>query len=141
MSFSLRHKAIQHMKIQLIFSFQSFTSLPLSSISQTSSILLSVPEAPHIPLPLRPGDFQHDGYPDLLLAIVNSTARSGGVFSDHQGTQARVLLNVPCSKGVAGCEGGQKRTFRMARGKGWDVLNGMNDVVGASWIDIDDDVS
>ena len=55
----------------------------------------------------------------------------------------RVLDYVPCSKGLPGCEGQAKgtRTFRVAEGKGWEVLQGFWDVTGASWADVDDDVS
>jgi integrin alpha FG-GAP repeat containing protein 1 len=55
-----------------------------------------------------------------------------------------VLENVPCKKGVAGCTGGGgggKRGLRVGRGKGWEVLDEVWDVEGASWLDLDDDVS
>lgn len=119
---------------------QDVTSIPLSTLTGSSSLLLSIPDSPHITLPLRPGDYNVDGYPDLVLTLVNSTAR-GGTFGSKQGTQARVLENVACSTGVPGCANGEERSFWMGQGKGWEALDRMTDVGGASWIDIDDDVS
>lgn len=53
-----------------------------------------------------------------------------------------MVENVPCGKGIAGCDarGHGRRGLRLAGGKGWEVLNEIWDVSGASWIDIDDDV-
>ncbi len=131
--------------------FQYFSSIPMSSLFPTSSsdiqFLLHPPSTPSIPLPLRPGDFDIDGFPDLLLTVTNSSisTSSGGIFgsSRGQGTQVRILENVPCKKGIAGCDarGRGRRGLRVGSGKGWQVLNEIRDVEGASWIDIDDDAS
>jgi len=105
-------------------------------------LLLHVPGEPTIPLPLRPGDFNVDGYPDLLLTIQNSTAAPGKVRGHKAGHQVRVLENVPCGNGVAGCEGRKGgRGFKVGMGNGWGVLDDIWDVSGASWLDVDDDVS
>ena len=103
--------------------------------------MLNVPQSPSVPLPLRAGDFNLDGFPDLLLTISNETASPHGVFGSSQGSQVRILENVPCAKGIAGCNGKTGRGFRAGGGKGWGVLDDIWDAQGASWIDIDDDVS
>lgn len=48
-----------------------------------------------------------------------------------------------CAKHVAGCDaaGKGRRGLRASGGRGWEVLDEISDAVGASWIDIDDDVS
>jgi integrin alpha FG-GAP repeat containing protein 1 len=104
-------------------------------------LLLHVPGEPKIPLPLRPGDFNIDGFPDLLLTIYNSTAAPGGITGRKAGHQVRVLENVPCANSVSGCEGRKNgRGFKVGSGAGWEVLNDIWDVSGASWLDVDDDV-
>ncbi|WVR07022.1 hypothetical protein IAU60_004061 [Kwoniella sp. DSM 27419] len=130
-----------------------FTSIPLTDILPSSGdvepgILVHVPHHKHIPLPLRPGDFNVDGFPDLLLVVHNSTAvPANGMFGgDRQaGNQVKVLVNTPCGKGVAGCDVGKghkgRRGFVLGHGKGWDALGDIWDVEGASWLDIDDDGS
>jgi integrin alpha FG-GAP repeat containing protein 1 len=79
------------------------------------------------------------------MTIHNSTAApSGGVLAHSRkaGHQVRVLENVPCGKSVAGCEGrGDRRGFSVGSGKGWEVLDEIWDASGASWLDVDDDVS
>jgi hypothetical protein len=43
---------------------------------------------------------------------------------------------------VAGCEGRKNgRGFRVGAGVGWEVLDELWDANGASWLDVDDDVS
>jgi integrin alpha FG-GAP repeat containing protein 1 len=123
---------------------QSLLSVPLSSILPSlgdPQLLLHVPGDPNIPIPLRPGDFNVDGFPDLLLTIHNSTAALG-VITRKAGHQVRVLENVPCGNGIAGCQGQKDgRGFKAGGGSGWEVLDDIWDVSGASWLDVDDDVS
>lgn len=125
-----------------------FTSIPVSSLLSTDAQLLLYPPAtPSIPFPLRPGDFDIDGFTDLLITIANSTAAGppGGIFGTARspGTQVRVLENVPCRKGVSGCDerGRGRRGLRVGVGKGWEALDEIWDVTGASWMDIGDDGS
>nr|XP_031863237.1 uncharacterized protein CI109_001110 [Kwoniella shandongensis]KAA5530309.1 hypothetical protein CI109_001110 [Kwoniella shandongensis] len=138
------------------FSFDTadpdFVSIPLAGLlpvatGSTAGLQLHLPGSPSIPFPLRPGDFDVDGFPDLLIILANSTAAppAGGVFgaSRRAGTQVKILKNVPCGKGVAGCEAGGKgmRGFKVGSGKGWETLDSIWDAEGASWIDLDDDGS
>lgn len=99
--------------------------------------MLTVPGHSDIPLPLRPGDFDVDGFPDLLITVSNGD-------KTNPRSMIKVLRNVPCSKGVPGCGkewGKNARGFVVAGGKGWEALEQIEDAVGASWIDLDDDVS
>jgi integrin alpha FG-GAP repeat containing protein 1 len=83
-----------------------------------------------------------DGYPDLLLTVVDPKAKTfSGILGSQEGSQARILRNVACGRGLPGCDaGGQERTFSVGQGKGWEAMEEIWDVTGASWIDIDDDV-
>jgi integrin alpha FG-GAP repeat containing protein 1 len=88
-----------------------------------------------------------DGYPDILLTIINDTAvpSPGGLLGGGRssGTQAKVLQNVPCEKSVAGCteSGGGKRGWQVMQGGGWEALEAIWDAEGATWVDVDDNVS
>ena len=122
--------------------------MPLSSILPSKGdpqLLLHVPGNPSIPLLLRPGDYNLDGFPDLLFTIHNSTAAPGGGLvssSRKAGHQVRILANVACSKNTPGCEKGKGgRGFEVGQGKGWEVLDNIWDASGASWLDLDEDVS
>ncbi|KAK4688706.1 integrin alpha FG-GAP repeat containing protein 1, partial [Tremellales sp. Uapishka_1] len=135
------------------FSFESIQTIPLSTLfpSHTGSadLLLHPPSSPHIALPLRPGDYNLDGYPDLLILLANSTAApplSGilGGAGRRSGIQVKILTNTACGKDVAGCaEGthGDQRGFKVGGGKNWEALDEIWDAAGASWLDLDDDGS
>lgn len=115
---------------------QSFTSIPLSELlpdSPNPGILLHPPSDSSILLPLRPGDFNVDGFPDFLFIISDDTKSS-------ESTQVKILENTPCAKGVIGCKKGTKRGWRLGHGKGWYDLEEITDAVGASWLDLDEDV-
>ncbi|KAJ9119554.1 hypothetical protein QFC22_003263 [Naganishia vaughanmartiniae] len=133
----------------------SFTSIPVSSLLPgTSSLLFSQPSrklksAPHIPL--RIGDFNNDGYPDILATVVNSTAAPAvaGIFGGPRstGVQISLLQNVPCGKKdqVEGgaCGGGKlaarRRKLSVVSGAVTDALANIWDARGATWLDIDED--
>ncbi|OWT41807.1 hypothetical protein C362_00168 [Cryptococcus neoformans Bt1] len=115
----------------------SFTSIPLSELlpdSLNPGILLHPPSDSSILLPLRPGDFNVDGFPDFLFIISDDTKSS-------ESTQVKILENTPCAKGVIGCKKGTKRGWRLGHGKGWYDLEEITDAVGASWLDLDEDGS
>lgn len=138
--------ASRHLVMWLRADEQHFTSIPFSTLfahTQTDpDLLLHAPGDTTVQLPIRPGDFNVDGFPDLLMTISNATAVShSGMFGGSKGTQVRVLENVGCRKGVPGCTGAQKRGFRVAGGQGWEALDLVVDATGASWVDLDDDVS
>ncbi|WVW83885.1 hypothetical protein I302_105907 [Kwoniella bestiolae CBS 10118] len=134
------------------FSFEvsdpDFASIPFSTLlslheeDTTSGILLHPPNQPTIPLPVRPGDYNVDGFPDLLLTVHTSIKGGKGISGDKEVNQVKVLVNTPCGKNVPGCERkGTKRGFKVGGGKPWAALDGIYDAEGASWLDIDDDGS
>ncbi|KDN42724.1 hypothetical protein K437DRAFT_269305 [Tilletiaria anomala UBC 951] len=91
---------------------------------------------PARPVFLSVGDFNKDGYPDLL--VVGSNER-------HEKSQAFLLQNTLCSRAPPnspGCDNGsdsEARTF--VRATGSDPLDAFTDIVGASFVDLDEDGS
>ncbi|KAJ9112839.1 hypothetical protein QFC20_002167 [Naganishia adeliensis] len=132
----------------------SFTSTPVSSLLPgTTSLLFSQPSrtsklSPLIPL--RVGDFDNDGFPDILASVVNATAvpAQGGIFesSRSKGVQIRLLQNVECTKkdkaDDGACANGKyeagRRKFKVVTGPVTDALSKIWDARGAAWLDIDE---
>lgn len=86
-----------------------------------------------LPNPLRVGDYNKDGYPDLL--VISSASSSA-----HQGSVA-LLQSVPCTKKTcsqAQTEAG-RRTFAAVQGDRAAALNDIIDAKSATWLDIDED--
>ncbi|TYJ56963.1 hypothetical protein B9479_002242 [Cryptococcus floricola] len=111
----------------------NFISVPIASLSQSTSklgLLLHAPGKPSLPSPLRPGDYNVDGFPDLLF-----------VMSTDKGTQVQILESIACGKNVAGCGKGIARGWRLGSGKDWEDLEEIEDAIGASWLDLDEDAS
>lgn len=98
----------------------------MPDIRSPSLGMLDTTQTPALPLPLRIGDYNMDGYPDLLAVVTHNS-----------GTQAKLLESVPCGPHHKECSVG--RTFR-APTKGTVALDAVLDVRVASFIDVDDDV-
>ncbi len=82
---------------------------------------------PARPISLAVGDFNKDGYPDLLIVAINEAREQSEAF---------LLQNVPCSGD--NCHGDPSaRTFIKTPGS--QSLQVANNVVGASFIDLDED--
>lgn len=112
---------------------QWFTSLDISSLSAdaTNSLLLfDTSFSPSLPVPLRIGDIDLDGFPDLVPIVVHK---------DGSRTP-RVLVSHPCSPGVKGCSSSFGRTFGIQT-KNTGALDKITDARGISFLDIDEDVS
>ena len=104
------------------------------------------PSAPHIilsdpsfrgalPNPLRIGDFNKDGHPDLLVVSAShSSAQSGSVS---------LLQSIPCDKKT--CSRAEteasRRTFSRMDGESASALDRISDARSALWLDIDEDGS
>ncbi|CED84767.1 Predicted membrane protein [Phaffia rhodozyma] len=123
-------------KFEFDLSTGGMTSTPLStlfpSISSPKLALYDVSQSPAVPLPLRLGDINMDGYPDVLLLLSPS---SGHV-------QAEILVSSPCS--AARCQGKaveKKRRDWKVEEKGMAVVRGITDVTRASFLDLDEDGS
>lgn len=99
------------------------------------------------------GDFDNDGFPDILASVVNATAvpAEGGIFesSRSKGVQIRLLQNVECTKmdraDGGDCANGKheagRRKLKVSRGPVTDALSKIWDARGAAWLDIDENVS
>lgn len=75
-------------------------------------------------VPLRIGDFNNDGFPDILALTVDSSDK----------------INVNILKSVADTSNPHSQTFKVARNGMADVqINGK--IVGAVFMDVNDDVS
>lgn len=127
---------------------QSFTSFPLSTLfpgsqnhndnnlASSSLLLFDVSHDPSIPIPLRVGDYNLDGYPDLMIIL--ATARGTTTVRLLQSETCSSSNSKECGSGKAAEKG--RRRFREVV-KGAEALTTMEDVRGASFMDIDEDVS
>lgn len=118
----------------------------------TTSLLFAEPKtstgktAAHVPL--RIGDYNIDGFPDILALVPNNTAAppSGGIFGGgrNPGVQVRVLENTACKKKDAACQDGKyqarRRHFKVADEVGMSALDDIWDAKNAAWLDVGEDV-
>jgi integrin alpha FG-GAP repeat containing protein 1 len=101
-------------------------SVPIGDLFQGNPKLqvLDTSFSPAQPILPRPGDANLDGFPDLLL-----------ITEGH----VRLLLSVPCTRGVPGCSvAGARRGWREIR-KGVDALSSITDARVAVFVDLDED--
>jgi hypothetical protein len=114
---------------------QAYVQIPLSDLlpsSPASSLLvLDTTYSPSIPLPIKLGDANLDGFPDLLLIVSNP----------DQSRTPKLLLSEPCAKGLGGCDenGNGRRGFELVT-KGAEPLETVKDARGVSFLDMDEDV-
>ena len=121
---------------------QAFVSFAIADLFPSSSLLvLDTQVSPAIPLPIRLGDSNLDGFPDLLF--ITASAPHGGFLGigDKSDRTPRLAFSVPCSKGVPGCgqDGNGRRGFKVVR-KDAEVMNSVVDAMGVAFFDIDEDV-
>lgn len=121
-----------------------FSSVPISDLfpgSSDSLLVMDTSTNPPIPIPLKLGDADLDGYPDLLVITSPSEASKAG------GTP-KLLFNVACDapraankdRGVvAGCEGQARRGWRVLIKD--ESMSAITDARAVSFLDIDEDVS
>ena len=86
-----------------------------------------------LPNAIRIGDFNKDGYPDLL--VVASTR------SSPQQGQVALLESLACTPATCGdaASKASRRTFKKVDGSTAQALNSINDAKSAFWLDIDED--
>ncbi|KAG1748835.1 uncharacterized protein EDB91DRAFT_1111126 [Suillus paluster] len=113
----------------------AYVRIPLSDLlpssSSSSLLVLDTTYSPSIPLPIKLGDANLDGFPDLLLIVSNP--------SDLSHTP-KLLLSEPCAKGLGGCDkkGEGRRGFHLVT-KGAETLEAVKDARGAAFLDMDED--
>ena len=101
-------------------------SVPIRDLFQGDARLhvLDTSFSPAQPILLRPGDANLDGFPDLLL-----------ITEGH----VRLLLSVPCARGVLGCSAAGARRGWREMSKGVDALSSITDARVAVFVDLDED--
>ncbi|PFH53586.1 hypothetical protein AMATHDRAFT_137318 [Amanita thiersii Skay4041] len=112
----------------------AFVRFPLKSIfpGSTSLLVADTTFQPPLPIPLKLGDANLDGFPDLLAITVNGKERV-----------PNLVFSVPCTAGVVGCgskTGSGRRGWSVAK-KGVEVLQDIKDARSVSFLDIDEDGS
>ena len=92
--------------------------------------MLDTTFSPPLPLPVRLGDTNLDGFPDLSAIAATADRHT-----------PKLLISEPCTKGLAGCDisGQGRRGFRLLQ-KGAESLEAMYDARGVTFIDMDEDV-
>lgn len=88
-----------------------------------------------LPNPIRIGDFDKDGYPDLLIVSASSS-------SAHQG-RVSLLQSIACNRRTCSrpASDAGRRYFQRVEGSKAIALNQFNDAKSAHFIDIDEDGS
>ncbi|GAA5984638.1 hypothetical protein JCM11641_004548 [Rhodosporidiobolus odoratus] len=112
----------------------SFTSIPISTLLPGQSLITTSPSfRGSFPTPPQVGDYNIDGYPDLLLLTSSGSHR-----------RANLLQSRACEEKGSGCTEEEtkrgRRTFRVVT-EGAEALTGVKDVESAHWVDMDDDGS
>ncbi|KAI0303281.1 hypothetical protein B0F90DRAFT_1709692 [Multifurca ochricompacta] len=105
---------------------QNYVSVPISDLLQGDAKLqvLDTSFSPAQPVLPRTGDADLDGFPDWLLVTEG---------------RVRLLLSVPCARGVPGCAASNaRRGWREVR-KGVEALANIVDARGAVFVDMDED--
>ncbi|KAK4058838.1 hypothetical protein OIO90_000284 [Microbotryomycetes sp. JL221] len=110
----------------------AFTTIPISQLLPGSSLATETTAfRGHFPTPPSIGDYNIDGYPDLLLVTSSNTRR-----------EAQLLQSRPCD--TASCTQAEiyarRRAFRVVK-DGAEALFKLQDVESAHWVDVDDDGS
>jgi integrin alpha FG-GAP repeat containing protein 1 len=105
---------------------QAFVRTPITALFPGASlVVLDTSQVPPLPIALKLGDANLDGFPDMLLIVATGP--------DHV---PKMLFSVPCGAGVVGCG---KRGWSVAT-KGAESLDAVKDARGVAFLDMDEDV-
>ncbi|KAK0561093.1 hypothetical protein OC861_005983 [Tilletia horrida] len=114
----------------------------LTDSSAKPQIVITDPASnPATPIPMHLGDFNKDGYPDILLLTTgaglqtSSSSKKEGSSSDGR---VWLIQNVRDFQQGGPAFDGSKRTLAVVE-DGAEVLREIRDAKGASWIDVDED--
>ena len=129
-------------KQSLILS-QAFVRIPLSDIfppsakspTSPSLLVLDTTQNPPIPVPIKLGDVNQDGFPDFLAVVVTGTG-------SHRPRTPQLVISEPCARGVPGCsqDGSGRRGWHVLK-KDVDPLKNIQDARSVAFLDMDEDVS
>lgn len=98
-------------------------------VSTPSLLVQDTTSSPSIPVAIKLGDANLDGFPDMLLVV-----------STSQGRTPKMVYSVPCARGIIGCDANGKRGWQAVK-KGVESLEEVKDARGISFVDMDEDVS
>ncbi|THH05309.1 hypothetical protein EW145_g4893 [Phellinidium pouzarii] len=119
----------------------AFTRFPLTDIFPSNELLvLDTRSSPPVPLPLRLGDANLDGFPDLLF--VTATVPRGGFLGigETRDRTPRLVLSTSCMNGIPGCDNqGSGRVGWKPVKKDANALSDVADASGVAFLDIDED--
>ncbi|TFY59525.1 hypothetical protein EVJ58_g5711 [Rhodofomes roseus] len=111
--------------------------IPLEDIfpSKPSLLVMDTTQSPALPVSLKLGDANQDGFPDILAIVVTG---SGSQTS----YTPQLAVSEPCGPGVAGCGSSTKnrRGWSVVK-KGIDPLKGIHDARSVAFFDMDEDGS
>ena len=113
----------------------SFDLAELSPDQSNSLQFYDVTANPPVPIPIRIGDLDLDGFPDLIPIVVQK--------QDSSSTTPILLFSVPCRKAMSGCYGRKEpagRGYKMMM-KNTKELYNIKDARGIALLDLDEDVS
>ena len=124
------------------YQLQAFVRIPLSDIFPPTSdsptapglLVLDTTQNPPVPVPIKLGDVNQDGFPDFLAVVVTGTGK-------RRQRTPQLVLSVPCAKNVAGCNGDDsgKRGWHTVK-KDVDPLHAIQDARSVAFLDMDEDV-
>lgn len=112
-------------------------TIPVADIfpgNSPSLLVLDTSQSPAVPVPLKLGDANQDGFPDILAIVTTGTGSSAARIP-------QLALSEPCGAGVAGCgrTGKGRRGYSLVK-KGIDPLKGIRDARSVAFFDMDEDV-
>ena len=143
-------------KIESLNVEQAYVHFPISDLlppsrgsdrNPSSLLVFDTRSSPSVPVPLRIGDVNLDGFPDILLVTASPTS------SRSYKRTPRLLFAAPCAhsgkshdngKGgrTAGCgEDGKGRVGWTVADRDVDALDDVSDTASVTFLDIDEDVS
>jgi len=111
--------------------------IPLSDIfpeGPTSLLLYDHTFSPPVPVPIRIGDANLDGFPDLLPIVV-SPPSSG---SRTRAATPQLLMSIPCNHCTHVADKADKRSFKAMK-RDADPLTSITDARGVAFLDLDED--
>ena len=123
------------MTATLLTLIQAFQSIPIASLVPSAPYLVLSDSSfrGQLPNPIRIGDYNKDGYPDLLLVTSQSPSAHQGYISLMESSECS---KKACSKVTYDAT---RRSFLKLDDNRAKALNDIKDAKSALWLDIDED--